>query len=93
MDANRYFEQMHQVMSAQKRNFSLILSVKVQDLGGADAYIELRRNASGRARVFYSTMGRRNLNFQLFRKGCWTQRTFPPASGTMPLTRLARNFS
>ena len=69
MDANRYFEQMHQVMSAQKRDFSLILSVKVQDLGGADAYIELRRNASGRARVFYSTMGRRNLNFQLFRKG------------------------
>ena len=52
MDANRYFEQMHQVMSAQKRDFSLILSVKVQDLGGADAYIELRRNASGRARVF-----------------------------------------
>ena len=91
MDANRYFEQMHQVMSAQKRDFSLILSVKVQDLGGADAYIELRRNASGRARVFYSTMGRRNLNFQLFRKG-W-QRTFPPASGTMPLTRPARNFS
>lgn len=32
-------------------------------------YIELRRNASGHARVFYSTMGRRNLNFQLFRKG------------------------
>ena len=31
MDANRYFEQMHQVMSAQKRDFSLILSVKVQD--------------------------------------------------------------
>ena len=26
MDANRYFEQMHQVMSAQKRDFSLILS-------------------------------------------------------------------
>ena len=52
MDANRYFEQMHQVMSAQKRDFSLILSVKVQDIGGADAYIELRRNASGRARVF-----------------------------------------
>ena len=38
MDANRYFEQMHQVMSAQKRDFSLILSVKVQDLGGAEPY-------------------------------------------------------
>ena len=69
MDANRYFEEMHQAMSAQKRDFSLLLSVKVQDLGGADAYLELCRNAAGHARVFYSTMGRRNLNFQLFRKG------------------------
>lgn len=69
MDAHRYFEEMHHAMSAQKRDFSLILSIQVQDLGGADAYLELRRNASGQARVFYSTMGRRNLNFQLFRKG------------------------
>ena len=69
MDANRYFEEMHKVMAAQKSDFSPILTVKMQDLGGADAYIELRRSASGHARVFYSTMGRRNLNFQLFRKG------------------------
>ena len=69
MDANRYFEEMHRAMSAQKSGYSLILSVKVQDLGGADAYLELRRSASGHARVFYSTMGRQNFNFQLFRKG------------------------
>ena len=69
MDANRYFEEMHRAMSAQKSDHSLILSVKVQDLGGADAYLELRRSASGHARVFYSTMGRQNFNFQLFRKG------------------------
>ena len=69
MDANRYFEEMHRAMSAQKIDYSLILSVKVQDLGGADAYLELRRSASGHARVFYSTMGRQNFNFQLFRKG------------------------
>lgn len=69
MDANRYLEEMHRAMSAQKSDYSLILSVKVQDLGGADAYLELRRSASGHARVFYSTMGRQNFNFQLFRKG------------------------
>ena len=69
MDASRYFEEMHRAMSAQKNNSSLLLTVKVQDLGGADAYLELRQPPNGRARVFYSTMGRRNLNFQLFRKG------------------------
>ena len=69
MDANRYFEGMHRAMSAQKSGLSLLLSVRVQDLGGADAYLELRQSASGHARVFYSTMGRQNLNFQLFRKG------------------------
>ena len=69
MDASRYFEEMHRAMSAQKNNSFLLLTVKVQDLGGADAYLELRQSPNGRARVFYSTMGRRNLNFQLFRKG------------------------
>lgn len=72
MDASRYFEEMHRAMSAQKKDLALLLTVKVQDLGGADAYLELRQAANGRARVFYSTMGRRNLNFQLFRKG-WQQ--------------------
>ena len=70
MDAARYFEMMHHAMSARKRDTTLLLRVKVQDLGGADAYLELRQEpGSGRVRVFYSTMGRRNLNFQLFRKG------------------------
>ena len=70
MDAARYFELMHTAMSAQKPRMTLLLTVKVQDLGGADAYLELRQNpADGSARVLYSTMGRRNLNFQLFRKG------------------------
>lgn len=70
MDAARYFEMMHRAMSARKRDTTLLLRVKVQDLGGADAYLELRQEpGSGRARLFYSTMGRRNLNFQLFRKG------------------------
>ena len=70
MDAARYFEMMHHAMSARKRDTTLLLRVKVQDLGGADAYLELRQApGSARVRVFYSTMGRRNLNFQLFRKG------------------------
>lgn len=70
MDAARYFEKMHLAMSSQKPEYRLVLSVKVQDLGGADAYLELRQEpVSGRARVFYSTMGRQQLNFQLFRKG------------------------
>ena len=72
MDASRYFEEMHRAMSAQKNNSSLLLTVKVQDLGGADAYLELRQSPNGRARVFYSTMGRRNLNFQLFPQGLAT---------------------
>ena len=64
MDAARYFEMMHRAMSARKRDTTLLLRVKVQDLGGADAYLELRQEpGSGRVRVFYSTMGRRNLNF------------------------------
>lgn len=70
MDAARYFEEMHLAMSSQKPEYRLVLSVKVQDLGGADAYLELRQEpVSGKARVFYSTMGRQKLNFQLVRKG------------------------
>lgn len=70
MDAARYFEEMHLAMSSQKPAYRLVLSVKVQDLGGADAYLELRQEpVSGKAQVFYSTMGRQKLNFQLVRKG------------------------
>ena len=62
MDAARYFEKMHLSMSSQKPEYRLVLSVKVQDLGGADAYLELRQEpVSGKARVFYSTMGRQKL--------------------------------
>ena len=43
MDAARYFEMMHRAMSARKRDTTLLLRVKVQDLGGADAYLELRQ--------------------------------------------------
>ena len=53
MDAARYFEEMHLSMSSQKPEYRLVLSVKVQDLGGADAYLELRQEpVSGKARVF-----------------------------------------
>ena len=70
MDAARYFEEMHLAMSSQKPEYRLVLSVKVQALGGAAAYLELRQEpVSGKARVFYSTMGRQKLNFQLVRKG------------------------
>ena len=69
MDAARYFEMMHRAMSAQSRRSALLLRVDVQDLGGADAVLELRQDPSGRVRVLASTMGRRSLNFQLFRKG------------------------
>ena len=48
MDAARYFEEMHLAMSSQKPEYRLVLSVKVQDLGGADAYLEQScHNASG----------------------------------------------
>ena len=53
MDAARYFEEIHLAMSSQKPEYHLVLSVKVQDLGGADAYLELRQEpVSGKARVF-----------------------------------------
>ena len=87
MDAARYFELMHTAMSAQKSRMTLLLTVKVQDLGGADAYLELRQNpADGSARVLYSTMGRRNLNFQLFRKG-WQPQCQRRDDQPLPLPR------
>ena len=48
MDAARYFEEMHLSMSSQKPEYRLVLSVKVQDLGGADAYLELRQATGSR---------------------------------------------
>lgn len=69
MDAARYFEKMHRAMSAQSPRSALLLRVDVQDIGGNDAALELRQEPTGRVRVFASTMGRRSLHFQLFRKG------------------------
>ncbi len=70
MDAARYFEEMHLSMSSRSLSTALCSASRSKDLGGADAYLELRQEpVSGKARVFYSTMGRQKLNFQLVRKG------------------------
>lgn len=70
MDANRYFEEMHKAIAAQKTHPQLLLCARYQDLAGNDAYIELRQSHIDHSvRVFYSTMGRKNLSFQLFRQG------------------------
>ena len=69
MDAARYFEEMHLAMSSQKPEYRLVLSVKVQDLGGADAYLELRQEpVSGKARVLFHD-GTSEAELQLIRKG------------------------
>lgn len=73
MDINRYFAEMHKAMAAHKSGAKLLLSVKYQDAAGADAYIELWHSpAEKTAQVCYSTIGRRQLNFELFRAG-WQQ--------------------
>ena len=73
MEATRYFDAMHKAMSAHDHAAQLLLTVRLQDCGGNDAYLELKRLPGERSAVLcYSTMGRRALNFQLFRKG-WLQ--------------------
>lgn len=70
MDANRYFDAMHNAMSAQHPGAQLLLTVKLQDTCGNDACLELKQlPGENTAILCYSTMGRRCLNFQLFRKG------------------------
>lgn len=70
MDANRYFTAMHNAMSSRLPGAQLLVAVRLQDLCGNDAYLEVRRMPGEHcATVCYSTMGRRGLNFQLFRKG------------------------
>ena len=70
MDAKRYFDEMHKTAAAKGSCYNLLLTVKYEDIGGKDAYIELRRNPSnGITRIYYSTMGRNCLNAQLLRKG------------------------
>ena len=70
MDANRYFTAMHNAMSSRLPGAQLLAAVRLQDLCGNDAYLEVRRMPGEHcATVCYSTMGRRGLNFQLVRKG------------------------
>lgn len=70
MDADRYFSEMHRAMAMMMSDSALLLTVKVQSCIGTDAYLELKRSPEGRTcRIFYSTMGRRAMDFQLFRKG------------------------
>ncbi len=70
MDATRYFTAMHKAMSAQHPGAALLLTVELQDVGGNDACLELKQlPGESTAILSYSTMGRRCLNFQLFRKG------------------------
>ena len=71
MDASRYFTAMHNAMSAQHPRAQLLLTVKLQDTCGNDACLELKQLPGENTSILcYSTMGRRCLNFQLFRKGC-----------------------
>jgi len=70
MDANRYFSAMHKAMSTQHAGAKLLLTVNLQDTCGNDACLELKQvPGESTAILCYSTMGRRCLNFQLFRKG------------------------
>ena len=43
MDANRYFDAMHNAMSAQHPGAQLLLTVKLQDTCGNDACLELKQ--------------------------------------------------
>ena len=70
MDADRYFDAMHTAMSTLHPGAELLAVVKLQDTCGNDAYLEVKKMPGEHsAIVCYSTMGRRCLNFQLFRKG------------------------
>ena len=73
MEATRYFDAMHNAMSTRSRGAQLLVAVRLQDSCGNDAYLELKRRPGEEdAVVCYSTIGRRGLNFQLFRTG-WLQ--------------------
>ena len=58
MDANRYFTAMHNAMSSRLPGAQLLAAVRLQDLCGNDAYLEVRRMPGEHcATVCYSTMG------------------------------------
>lgn len=70
MDASRYFDAMHNAMSTLHAGAQLLLTIRLQDTCGNDAYLEVKQLPGEQSvLVCYSTMGRRCLNFQLFRKG------------------------
>lgn len=70
MDATRYFDAMQNAMSALHPNAELLLTVALKDPCGCDAYLQLKQlPGEASAVVCYSTIGRRELDFQLFRKG------------------------
>ena len=70
MDASRSFDAMHNAMSTLHAGAQLLLTIRLQDTCGNDAYLEVKQLPGEQsALVCYSTMGRRCLNFQLFRKG------------------------
>ena len=70
MDASRYFDAMHNAMSTLHAGAQLLLTIRLQDTCGNDAYLEVKQLPGEQsALVCYYTMGRRCLNFQLFRKG------------------------
>ena len=70
MDASRYFDAMHNAMSTLHAGAQLLLTIRLQDTCGNDAYLEVKQLPGEQsALVCYSTIGRRCLNFQLFRKG------------------------
>ena len=43
MDASRYFDAMHNAMSTQHVGAQLLLTVRLQDTCGNDAYLEVKQ--------------------------------------------------
>ena len=89
MDANRYFDAMHNAMSAQHPGAQLLLTVKLQDTCGNDACLELKQLPGESTSILcYSTMGRRCLNFPAVPQGLAAvpQRRWP-AGGPLPFQR------
>ena len=50
MDASRYFDAMHNAMSTQHVGAQLLLTVRLQDTCGNDAYLEVKQAARGAKR-------------------------------------------
>lgn len=70
MDAARYFDAMQNAMSTLHPHAELLLTVALKDPCGNDAYLQLKQlPGEASAVVCYTTIGRRELDFQLFRKG------------------------